>query len=40
VIDATHLSQLTPQQLRETVLSLAGTLASCVFQPIVDGVSG
>jgi transposase len=28
VIDATHLGQLTPQQLRETVLSLAGKMAS------------
>jgi transposase len=28
VIDATHLSQLNPQQLRETVLSLASKMAS------------
>jgi transposase len=28
VIDATHLGQLNAQQLRETVLSLAGTTAS------------
>ncbi len=28
MIDATHLSQLNAQQLRETVLSLAGTMAN------------
>jgi transposase len=32
VIDATHLSHLTPQQLRETVLSLAGTMANQVAE--------